>query len=324
MTLQNAFRCLLCGNTQPPGMVCDTVKHDPKGQLRAVECGACGHVQLSPPDYHLDFYEDDGQVSAVVKDYGTPMEKIFEHSWIEARRRTDRLAEYGIDLDSKGATRPRVLDVGGGYGFFGSHIKQSIPDADVTVMEPSRTRADMGKHAIAKRYGADAVPAFDVAELDEDFANEHAGAFDLVTLWHVLEHLPAPADLLRLCMRLLKPSCGCVCVEVPNHKDDLLGLSPAYRERHYMSEHISYFDPSGLKRLARQAAPGADISVHGYQRYGIFNYFHWIHFNAPQGADPDLFPGKDRMWLESSWRTTKEAACMSDALFMTIRPGVSA
>ena len=58
----------------------------------------------------------------------------------------------------------------------------------------------------------------------------------------------------------------------------------------------------------------------GYQRYGIFNYFHWIQFNAPQGAKPDLFE-RDRWWLETTWRTAREAARTSDALLLIVRFG---
>jgi hypothetical protein len=86
-----------------------------------------------------------------------------------------------------------------------------------------------------------------------------------------------------------------------------------------MVEHISYFSSHLLKVVAGRAAPGAKVSVFGYQRYGIFNYIHWIRHNAPQGADPDLFEGTDRMWIEGTWRRAREATLTSDALFMTVR-----
>jgi hypothetical protein len=86
-----------------------------------------------------------------------------------------------------------------------------------------------------------------------------------------------------------------------------------------MVEHISYFSPHLLRVVAGRTAPGAQVSVFGYQRYGIFNYIHWIRHNAPQGADPDLFEGTDRMWIEGTWRHAREATLTSDALFMTVR-----
>lgn len=85
-----------------------------------------------------------------------------------------------------------------------------------------------------------------------------------------------------------------------------------------MIEHISYFSRHTLETVAMMASPEARVEISGYQRYGILNYFHWISFNSPQGANPDLFDGQDRWWLESSWRAARVAAMTSDALFMTI------
>lgn len=45
-----------------------------------------------------------------------------------------------------------------------------------------------------------------------------------------------------------------------------------------------------------------------------------FHGNKSQGANPDLFEGNDRWWLEASWRATREAAMTSDALFMSLHP----
>jgi hypothetical protein len=87
-----------------------------------------------------------------------------------------------------------------------------------------------------------------------------------------------------------------------------------------MHEHISYFSADALERMARRVFPGAAVEVTGYQRYGIFNYFHWIHHNAPQGARPDMFE-RDRWWLETTWRTAREAARTSDALLLVVRTG---
>ena len=317
MSAPAPFRCILCGDLRPPRTVTRDVKHDARGALRVVACDTCGHVQLFPPDYALDFYEEDGQVAAVVRDYGTPMETLFEHSWIEARRRVERFARHGVPLERAGGPL-RALDVGGGYGFFGCMLKQAVPGAEVLVLEPSGGRVATGRAQIAARFGPDAMPEVDVSLVDERFAEDHAGRFDLVTLWHVLEHVPQPERLLSLCARLLRPGSGHLCVEVPNIRDDLMTLSPGYAARHYMSEHISYFSPATLEVLARRAVPGAEVAVHGYQRYGIFNYMHWAHVDAPQGADPDLFPGQDRWWLETAWRATKESTRTSDALFLTI------
>lgn len=319
VTATPSFRCIICGALGVPREVSATVKGDRNGALHVVECPACLQVQVDPPEYSLDFYNEDGQVNFVVHNYGTPIEKIFDHSAVEAARRVERFGAYGLDLAAITDRPLRVLDIGGGYGFFGAAMLKAFPDLDLTVMEPSATRSEMGLSFLAKQPDAGAMPKFEVAMLDEDYAAANAGQFDIVTLWHVLEHVSDPVALLALANKLLRPGTGSLWIEVPNLNDELNGLSPAYKARNFMVEHISYFSPHTLGAIARRALPEASIEIRGYQRYGIFNYFHWIHFNAPQGADPDMFRGTDRWWLEATWRANREQMLTSDALVAIIR-----
>lgn len=318
-TVTEKFCCVVCANQAAPTLVHDHVKGDQHNMLQVVRCTVCGHCQLNPPNYSIDHYKEDGQVNFVVHDYGTPLEKVVEHSWIEATRRVNRFAERGIALDRQSTGRPlRVLDIGGGYGFFASELKRQYPSIDVQVMEPSGKRAEMGREYMATQGDARPVPEFVVEPLGEEFVALHRGSYDIVTLWHVLEHVSNPVEFLTWATELVSPVDGVVCVEVPNVHDELMQLSPAFRDRNYMMEHISYFSRHTLETVARQAAPESTVAVRGYQRYGIFNYFHWIHFNKPQGANPDMFQGQDRWWLEASWRAAREEAMTSDALFMSI------
>lgn len=311
------FSCILCAETTTPVIVQASVKGDSNGRLTVVRCPCCGHIQLNPPAYSLDHYNEDKQVDFIVHDYGTPIEKIVEHSWIDAGRRLDRFSDKGINLDKISANKSfRVLDIGGGYGFFGSEVKRKYPYFEVKVLEPSSKRASMGKNYLKAQEKSHPTPEFITELLNSHFVAEHRGSYDLVTMWHVLEHVPNPVDFLQLACQLVKPSTGLVCVEVPNIADELMVLSPAFRDRNYMVEHISYFNRFSLETVAYKASPKAKVEIYGYQRYGIFNYFHWIHFNKPQGANPDLFEGKDRWWLEGTWRSAREQAMTSDTLFM--------
>ena len=320
MTIQSAqFGCVLCASEIQPDPVQDRVKGDEHNMLKVVRCAVCGHCQLNPPTYSIDHYKEDGQVSFVVHDYGTPLEKIVEHSWIEAARRVKRFAARGISLQRRSPHRPlRVLDIGGGYGFFASELKRQFPDIEAQVMEPSPKRAEMGRNYLTARGQAHPLPEFVVEQLGEEFVAQHQGSYDIVTMWHVLEHVSNPVEFLNWATELVAPAGGVVCVEVPNVQDELMQLSTGFRDRNYMIEHISYFSRHTLETVARRAAPESKLAIGGYQRYGIFNYFHWIHFNKPQGANPDLFEGQDRWWLEAAWRATREQAMTSDALFMCI------
>lgn len=313
------FHCVICTDAGVPTLVQETVKGDQHNMVCVVRCSTCGHYQLFPPNYSIDHYKEDGQVNFVVHDYGTPIAKIVEHSWTEAARRVKRFAERGIALERRSLGRPlRVLDIGGGYGFFASELKRRFPAIEVQVMEPSSKRANLGREYLTARGQEYPVPEFVVEQLGEGFVGRHRGTYDIVTIWHVLEHVSNPVAFLKWATELISPVDGLVCLEVPNAHDELMQLSPAFRDRNYMIEHISYFSRHTLETIARMVAPDCRLSISGYQRYGIFNYFHWINFNQPQGANPDLFDGQDRWWLEASWRATREEAMTSDALFMSL------
>ena len=314
----NTFHCIICESENEPTLVQETVKGDQKNILRAVRCITCNHIQLNPPNYSIDHYMEDGQVNYVVHDYGTPIEKIVEHSWIEAVRRVKRFSQQNISLSCPG--KPfRILDIGGGYGFFASELMRQFPEIEVDVMEPSAKRAELGRnYLISQGVGVNPLPNFIVEPLGVEFSQKYYGSYDMVTMWHVLEHVSTPVTFLKWAFDLVSSDGGILCIEVPNVRDELMLLSSAFRDRNYMIEHISYFSSHILENVAKKVAPNLKVSIRGYQRYGIFNYFHWIHFNEPQGGNPDLFEGKDRWWLEASWRAAREEAMTSDALFMSL------
>jgi SAM-dependent methyltransferase len=72
--------------------------------------------------------------------------------------------------------------------------------------------------------------------------------FDLVIIWHVLEHLEHPQKTLALISRLLKPG-GLLCLEVPN-LDSAQSRSTGKNWFHLdLEHHLYHFSTNGLHRL---------------------------------------------------------------------------
>ena len=71
-------------------------------------------------------------------------------------------------------------------------------------------------------------------------------SMDLVTMYHVLEHIPDPADALRHCHRWLKDD-GLLVVEVPNFIS--VQQAPGHQ---FIKGHLYYFHREALCALARQ------------------------------------------------------------------------
>jgi len=148
----------------------------------------------------------------------------------------------------------RHLDVGASYGWM-VEVGQEL-GLDSTGIEPGEAvpTAEAVRHRVRR------------ASL-EDFAAE-GGRFDLITLWHVLEHLPEPRRALELLRELLAAG-GRLLIAVPNAEGRLyragIFLERALRRPELMNElwyfhnpnmHFYYYTPRALAELVRRSDLG--------------------------------------------------------------------
>jgi SAM-dependent methyltransferase len=141
----------------------------------------------------------------------------------------------------RAATSGRLLDVGCGKGSFLSYCTRQGWDA--WGVEPS----DNGRAMAKKRLGHRVVATPD--EL------AHAG-FDVVTLWHVLEHVDDPNSMLRELRRLIRPG-GYILVCVPNIDSLQSRLGGAAWSHLDLPRHRVHFD----SRTLCEALTRADYEV---------------------------------------------------------------
>ena len=216
--------CNLCGSSS----VRQVSDRDRDGApLRTVMCEGCGLVWTDPrPDEAANrrFYAHDYRVS--YKAAPTPKPK---HAFRESRRalaryrRVEALLKPGV----------RVLDVGAGAGFF-PYVLQSR-GFDVHGIEPNAGFCRWGCETLGVKVQSGFLQDFDFT----------AEPFDLITLNHVLEHLPDPGGALAILRGWLKPD-GKLVVEVPNVESRW--HAP---EKRFHIGHLYNFNPDNLLRLAR-------------------------------------------------------------------------
>ena len=213
--------------------------------LRTVACKACGLVWSDPrPQEARQFYTEDYRLA--YKGTFAPKDK---HVLRAGRVALDRLEMIRPHLRG----RMKVLDVGSGGGEF-AYLLKSIGH-EVTGVEPNRGYAGFA----AGQYGLDIRQGMlDEVELEP-------GGWDLVTVWHVLEHMEDPAAVLRKLRAALRPD-GQLVVEVPNVEAVCQSPRGTFHEAHIFSFGIPTLSRLGERagfRVERTAAStdGGNILV---------------------------------------------------------------
>jgi SAM-dependent methyltransferase len=234
--------CNLCGGTD----ISVLANHSRSGNpLRTVICKDCGLVWSDPlPHNPRSFYENDYRV-AYKGTYAPKPKHIL---------RAGKVALHRCKLVAKLIAQPKkILDVGSGGGEF-AYLLKSLGH-DVSGIEPNKGYAEYSK----QEYGLNVQIGF---IQDIQIPNEF---FDLITIWHVLEHTENPTDVLTKLHALLKPQ-GILVVEVPTIEATCQSPKSTFHEA-----HIFNFNLATLRKLGEKvgfteveykvSADGANMTV---------------------------------------------------------------
>jgi len=107
--------------------------------------------------------------------------------------------------------------------------------------------------------------------------------FDAITMFHVIEHLKDPKNILiKLSKRLSEQ--GQIFIETPNADDALLTMyeNKAFAEFTYWGGHLFLYNHETMTELARQS--GLRINyIEQVQRYPLSNHLYWLAKGLPGG-----------------------------------------
>lgn len=142
-------------------------------------------------------------------------------------------------------------------------------------------------------------------------------SFDVVTAFHVVEHLTTPVETLQGMRRCLKSS-GQLVVEVPHARDFLITYLdvPAFKDFTFWSEHLILHTRESLRGLLA-AAGFREIEVRGFQRYPLENHLHWLARGKPGGHE--LWADLGTPELARAYADMLEARDMTDTLIAMAR-----
>jgi SAM-dependent methyltransferase len=270
--------CRFCGSPhlEPPTKAADFDTGTKSFDL--VRCSHCEAARISP-------FPAESELAAyyALSYYGGGEEKFHPAlEWLtrtSGQRRARRLLDLPVSINGQ----PRVLDIGCGRGNL------------------LRAFAALGCECHGVERPDFPAPANDPAihyHLESLTANSfEAGSFDLIVIWHVLEHLYEPAETLKLARGWLKPG-GVLVVAVPNiGSRQALWFGPDWFHLD-LPRHLWHFSSESLNRkwdelgLEKRSASGLSLEQNPYGFIqSVANRFLPGRPNALYGAI------KSRSWL---------------------------
>jgi SAM-dependent methyltransferase len=200
-----------------------------------LKCQACSTLFFARPVVEVNDYSG-------YYEYLVDFDRMRVAAELNIRRKQAR-AKLNVIEGMMGSRALSMLDVGSGPGYFGALAREA--GHNVICGEVNRDAIQYGQ----TQFGVEFV---DIFEPD-------IGPFDVVTFFHVIEHLEEPDNLVARGLNLLKPGGLCYC-HVPlgesaaNQLETALkrtlGRAPERRGSLYLPDHLTGFSKAGLESFA--------------------------------------------------------------------------
>jgi len=193
-----------------------------------VECSHC-HLRYLNPQFDESVIDDTYGGEYYKKSWEKDVTEI-----IARLKDLNRLKEPG-----------KLIDVGCGSGRFLYLAREQGWDVEGCDLSPSAVRAIKERLDIKSEVGAlEGI----------NFQNDH---YDVITFWHVIEHLPDPLRTLKKAYGLLKKD-GFIFIATPNEDFIALTTNPK-RKKNVMRSivrdegHVYFFNARTLKKMMEKA-----------------------------------------------------------------------
>lgn len=223
--------------------------------LDVLRCKDCSLVCLSDMSHISDsFYENSGMTN------GTDLKRWQENTAGDDKRRFDFLKSR---IENK-----TLIDFGCGNAGFLNLAKQVCKKVFGTELQKEF-------YEYFEECGLEVYP--NISEMPEKA--------DIITMFHVLEHLTDPIETLKNLKTILEDE-GKIIIEVPNSNDALLSLykNNDFANFTYWSCHLYLYNEKTLRQIVEKSGYKVD-SVHHIQRYNLLNHLYWQFNKKPGGHE---------------------------------------
>ena len=249
--------CFLCGSKKSH-IIHKGVRGNPS--IDVLKCESCGLVRLSEFIRDSEEYYESSKMRN-----GDAESDIFD-----IRRAADKDDFRRYSFISSMIENKNYLDFGCGAG---GVLRYSQNKAKyICGIELETKMLDALNSEGIKCFGS-------ISQLKEEINKP----FDVISLFHVLEHLKKPLDILNELSNLLTDD-GCFVIEVPNSDDALLSLYKCneFADFTYWESHLYLYNNFTFARLIEKAGLRIRFLTQ-IQRYPLSNTLFWLSNGKPGG-----------------------------------------
>lgn len=229
-----------------------------------VQCTRCGLAQTSPLPTDDDLNRHDTSLY-----YGTTSNKFLPIIQKVREKLMNMRVQYYLSLIPRSDKRPKILDVGCAEG----RLLKAFSDSGCECFGIEHPAYP------TKRF----IDRDRITYLRNDLGSIQLekGSFDLIFLWHVLEHMDDPNIVLRSLTGLLSPR-GLLILSVPNFacseahyfKESWFHLDVPWHKYHFNMDSLKYVSDKNNLRIIRVGTFCIEQSIYGLVQ-SILNKMGW-------------------------------------------------
>lgn len=227
-----------------------------RDDIKVLKCIRSGVIFLSANKIDDNYYKNKTQFS----DFDEVKRKIGLKNTYEDDYR--RFKQFNKLIKNKS-----YLDIGTGLGGILDWMKKCT--REIAAVEP---RSEL-RNILSKKYliyeSIDEIPP--------------QKKFDIITLFHVFEHIPNPIVTLKKIFHLMNEG-GKLIIEVPHARDALLSFYEleSFKKFTFWSEHLILHTRESLSIFLRNSSFNK-FNIFGFQRYPLANHLYWLAKGEPRG-----------------------------------------
>jgi len=199
-------------------------------EFNIVECQQCSFRFTNPRPNAVEiikYYQSDAYISHSNSKVG-----LLNNIYQSVRNYT---IKKKINLINKHVSRGTILDIGCGTGEFLYQMKKN--EWATVGIEPG----NQARNFAVTNYS---LPVFEEAHLN----TLKDGSFEVITMWHVLEHVHELNQRIETIKRLIKND-GVVIIAVPNHLSYDAQKYKNFWAAYDLPRHLYHFTPQTIRKL---------------------------------------------------------------------------